>query len=463
MTTAGAAPLATTRVAPSARRPARTLRPDRNNWPIWGFTAGVPLTFLLGLHGFWWCMPGVVLGSRILRRPRTEIPRSTFPLILYLCWVPLGFSMLGIGNLPIFLYRWSLFIGCFTVIVWITNSSEDSLPTERVVDWMAALWVSLVAFGWLAQVLPTFHSKSPFTTMLGPAGGIDYIARISDWKIADFQALGAGKIARPAAPFGAANSWGSAVGILTPFFIRSWMIGTSRRRKRVGAFLLAAAALPIVTSVNRGLWISLALAFVYFTARKALRGRFTASILLALAIVGVAVAFVATPLGTIVQDRLVSAEDSNDSRAHIYEDAWNGALDSPLAGNGAPRPTHYYKGSPPVGTHGLIWYLMFCHGFVGLALFTTWMFTELVRSGSPPTSEAWWSHLTIFICVVQIPFYGLIPHVVLLGMAVGVAHRDLARGRAAQRAAAAGAEQRTSDPPTDPATAAETGPTTVSA
>ena len=215
------------------------------------------------------------------------------------------------------------------------------------------------------------------------------------------------------------------------------MVGTGRRRKRAGALLLAAAAIPIITSVNRGLWISLSLAFVYFTARKALRGRFAPSVLLAIAMVGVAVAFVATPLGTIVQERLITAEDSNQSRAHIYEDAWQGALESPLAGNGAPRPTHYYKGSPPVGTHGLIWYLMFCHGFVGLALFVTWMFTELVRSGSPPTTDAWWSHLTIFICVVQIPFYGLIPHVVLLGMAVGVAHRDLERGRAAQRRAAA--------------------------
>lgn len=435
MTRGGAAAPTTDDRPLAVSRPKRTLRPDRATWPIWGFTAGLPLTFLFGIHGFVWCLPGVVFGLRILRNPKAAIPRSTFLLFLFLCWIPLGFSMLGVGNLPIFLYRWSLFAGCFTCIVWLVNSSEEAVPTERVVDWMALLWVALVAFGWIAQLLPTFTSKSPFSTLLGPAGNIDFIARISDWKLADYQELVDRQVARPAAPFGAANSWGSAVGILTPFFIRSWMIGTSRARRRVGVLLLIAAAVPIITSVNRGLWISLSLAFVYFTARTALRGRYVPTVVFGIAMVGVAIAFVATPMGTVVQDRLTSAGESNESRGHIYDDAWNGALDSPLAGNGAPRPTDYYKGSPPVGTHGLIWYLMFCHGFVGLALFVGWMFTELIRSGSPPTRTAWWSHLTIVICLVQIPYYGLLPHVVLLGLAVGIAHRDTDRGRATLREA----------------------------
>lgn len=421
MTVAGAA-VATGGV--TSARPARTLRPDKASWPIWGFTAGLPVSFLLGVHGVVWMLPAVVFGLRILRTPSTFIPRSTLPLVLYLGWIGLGITMIGPGNVPIFLYRWSLFIGCFTCIVWLVNTSEEAVPTERIVDWLASLWVSLIVLGLLAQVLNTFHQPSPFSLALGPIGRIEFIARISDWKIADFQALGSHQVARPAAPFGAANSWGSAVGILTPFFIRSWFVDASRRRRVAGSLLLLVAAVPIITSVNRGLWISLTLAFVYFTARKTVRGRFGPLVVFGVAMVAVSIAFVATPMGAVVEDRLTSADDSNESRGDIYRDAWHGALDSPLIGNGAPRRTDYYVGSPPVGTHGLIWYLMFCHGFVGLALMGTWMFVEVARSGRPRSRKGWWSHLAVVIALVQIPYYGLLPLIVVVGLAVGITYRD---------------------------------------
>src|SRR5690606_27414279 len=125
----------------TSARPARTLRPDKASWPIWGFTAGLPVSFLLGVHGVVWMLPAVVFGLRILRTPSTFIPRSTLSLVLYLGWIGLGITMIGPGNVPIFLYRWSLFIGCFTCIVWLVNTSEEAVPTERIVDWLASLWV----------------------------------------------------------------------------------------------------------------------------------------------------------------------------------------------------------------------------------------------------------------------------------------------------------------------------------
>lgn len=427
---AGAAP-----ASPAA--PRRTLRPDRASWPLWLVTAGLPITYVLGFYGVAWNVLAIVLGARLLANRATHFPRSTIPLVLFVCWIPLSFSVLGPSNLPIFTYRWTLFIGALAAMVWVINVSEKVMPTRRIVDWLAWLWIFMIGLGWLAQVLPNLDATTPFQVVTGPLGRIEFFARISKIHLADVQPLLGRDIARPAAPFGATNSWGSAIGILTPFFVRSWIVDVDRKRRRTGLLLLAAAVLPILTSVNRGLWISLVVGLVYFAARKGLRGKFGPLVVLLAAMLTVGTLFVATPAGTIVTDRLSSADESNESRGELYKDAWRGAVDSPLVGNGVPRETDYYENSPPVGTHGLLWYLMFIHGFVGLALFLSWLVIEVFRSGRVRTSLAWWTHLSLVIALIEVPYYGLLPHVVLVGVAAGLAHREAREATEAVRASTA--------------------------
>ncbi|CAN5618296.1 hypothetical protein BH10ACT1_BH10ACT1_35830 [soil metagenome] len=413
--------------APVPTPPRRTLRPDRATWPLWAITAGMPLAFVVGVHGVVWPIVAFVLAGRVLLHRGTRFPWSTVPLVLFVCWIPLSFVMASPDALPIFTYRFSLFLGCLAAVIWVANISEETLPTQRIVDWLAALWICTIAFGYLAQVLPHLDMPSPFSTALGPIGRIDFLARISDWHLADNQDFLDRAFSRPAAPWAAANSWGAAVGILTPFFVRSWLIDVDSRRRRIGLALLAASIIPILTSANRGLWIGLIVGLVYYAARKAMRGRFGALAVLFGAIAMVGVLLVATPAGSLVQDRLGGSGDSNEARSELYVDAWKGAVASPLVGNGVPRETNYYKNSPPVGTHGLLWYLMFIHGFVGLGLFLGWLVIETFRSGMVRTPLGWWAHLSIVITVVEVPYYGLLPHVIVLGLAVGIAHRESRR------------------------------------
>lgn len=409
---------------PVARPPRRTLRPTKATWPLWAVTAGMPLAFLIGIHGVVWPIAAVVLSARILLHRETRFPWTTVPLVLFICWIPLSFSVLSLDALPIFAYRFSLFLGCLAAVVWVANLREDQLPTSQIADWLAALWITTIAFGYLAQVLPNLDMPSPFSLALGPIGRIDFLARISDWHLADNQDFLERAFSRPAAPWAAANSWGAAVGILTPFFVRSWLVDVNAKRRRIGLALLAASVVPILTSANRGLWIGLIVGLVYFAARKALRGRFGALAVLFGAVIAVGILLVVTPAGSLVQDRLGGSGDSNEARSELYVDAWKGAVESPLVGNGVPRETNYYENSPPVGTHGLLWYLMFIHGFVGLGLFVGWLAIETFRSGMVRTPLGWWAHLSIVIAVIQIPYYGMLPHVVLLGLAVGISHRE---------------------------------------
>lgn len=405
----------------------RTLRPTRADWPLWLVTAGLPVAFAFGFHGLAWPFVAVVVALRLVRHTGTRVPWSAVPLVVFLGWSLLSASMISPDGLAMFSYRWLLFLGALAALVWVVNIDEAALPTRRIVDWLAALWVASVAFGYLAQVLPNLQMPSPMSTLLGPVGRIDFVARISDWNLADNQEFSATAFARPAAPWAAANSWGAAVAILTPFFVRSWLVEGGRRRRRAGLVLSAAAAVPVLMSANRGLWIALVVGLVYFTARKALRGRFGALAVLFGALLVVGGLLVVTPAGDLVQDRVVGSTDSDTARSQLYADAWEGALESPLIGNGEPRATTYYATSPPVGTHGLLWYLLFVHGFVGVGLFLSWLGIEVLRSGRARTSLAWWAHLSLVLAVVEVPFYGLQPHVVLLGVIAGIAHREARR------------------------------------
>ena len=415
-------------VDPVPRRPttARTLRPSKADWPLWAMTAGMPVAYLLGVQGVVWCLPALVFGIRILSDRTARFPKSSIPLILFLGWILLSMAMIGSGSgYLLFGYRWLLFAGALTTLVWLVNVSPVKVPSLRIVDWMAALWICLIVFGYLGVLLPNFVQKSPFQILLGPIGNVGFVDEIARWRFAETQRFLGYPLPRPAAPFNATNGWGAAVGILTPFFIRSWIVQPDRRRRRWGYVIGAAAVYPILVSVNRGLWISLAVGMVYFAARKALRGQLGAFAVLVGAMVAVVVLLVATPAGQLVGDKLDKSEKSNESRSSLYSEAWEGAIDSPLVGNGAPQRVEGADPKmPPIGTHGMLWYLMFVHGFVGLALFLAWIGGEVWRSGRVRTPDGWWTHLALVIGLVQIPFYGLLPQVVLFGVAAGLSHRE---------------------------------------
>ncbi|MFN8017246.1 MAG: hypothetical protein U0P45_03890 [Acidimicrobiales bacterium] len=413
---------------PRRTSPARTLRPTKATWPIWAITAGMPLAFLVGVHGFVWALPGIVLGARILSDRTVRFPRSTIPLIAFLCWTLLSATMIGSGTgYLLFAFRWLLFAGALTSLVWLVNVPEDHVPSSQIVDWLAALWIFLVVCGYLGVLLPEFVQKSPFQIGLGPIGNVGFVDELARWRFAETQsALTGSPLPRPSAPFNATNGWGAAIGILTPFFLHSWILQPDRRRRKLGYALGLAAVYPMLVSVNRGLWISLGVALVYYAARKALRGKLGPFFVLVGTMAAVTLLLVATPAGKLVQDKIDNSTKSNDSRANLYELAYQGAKDSPLIGNGAPKHAEGAPpGMPPVGTHGMLWYLMFVHGFVGMFLFLGWLAGEVWRSGRVRTADGWWTHLALVIGLVQVPFYGLLPQVVLLGIAAGLSHREI--------------------------------------
>jgi len=379
----------------------------------------------VGVHGLAWTFPGLVFGARLAGHRDTRIPRSAIPLLLLVAWLPLSATVIPISGLPLFTYRYLLFVGCLTSFLWLVNVSQRAVPSSTVVRWLAAFWITLVVFGYMATLLPNLIMPSPLGIALGPFGRITFVARITEWRLSETHHFMGYPVPRPAAPFGSANSWGSAMGILTPYFLYSWIVDADAKRRRKGFALLAFSVYPILVSVNRGLWISLSVGFVYFVARKALRGKFTPLIVLMASVLVMAALLVATPAGSLVTDRLDNSEKSNSARSSLYELAWRGALESPLVGHVAPEfDPNLPIGTPPIGTHGLFWYLMYIHGFLALFLFLAWLAIEIFKSGRLQTQLAWWTHLSLIAALVELPYYGLLPHVVLIGITVGLSHRE---------------------------------------
>jgi hypothetical protein len=101
--------------------------------------------------------------------------------------------------------------------------------------------------------------------------------------------------------------------------------------------------------------------------------------------------------------------------------AWDRTERSPLVGYGEPVAN---APDPPIGTHGLVWYAMVAHGMPGLVLLLTALAALLAASARARTRTALWTHAAILIGVLQLPFYGLLPQVVVLGVAAGICWRE---------------------------------------
>lgn len=392
-------------------------------WPVVLITVAMPVAYVAGIGTFVWLLPAVAFGVPLLARRSLRTPGFVLPLVGLALWIPLtAINLPGAGALPAFLYRWTIWISTIAVALWLCNTSTRIVPTERIVRLLALLWIVIVGFGYLALVYPSLAEPSLLQRVV-PArlASNQFFYDLTVVRFAEPPAFGVTIIPRPAAPWQATNGWGASIALLAPFFIVSWLSGISNRRRIVGWIIVAAALVPISVSANRGMALSLAIGLLYYAVRRALAGEARVLVAILTVFAMLAAAFVLTPLGSVVGNRLSQSEESTTAREDVYRLALEGSLESPLLGHGAPltrdRP-------PPIGTHGMVWYLMYSHGFFGLALFVLALLAMLASSWRARTPTALWAHVTILMFTMQVLYYGLLPHVVVLAFAAGIAWRE---------------------------------------
>ena len=110
-------------------------------------------------------------------------------------------------------------------------------------------------------------------------------------------------IGRPETFFAYTNAWGSAFAILTPFAIASLTTTRNRRWRNILAISMFAAIVPVVFSLNRGLWLSLGVGIMYAAVRLSANRDFRLVRGIVGATICIVVLLVATPLGGLATSR----------------------------------------------------------------------------------------------------------------------------------------------------------------
>lgn len=405
------------------------------DWPLAALLVGFPVWWALGVGQFVWPVLAVPMAARLVVDGRLRVPRVFEAWLLFVVWVVVSFAGLEPGGFP-FAYLWRLasYLGMTVVFVYVFASPRRLLPSHRVVALLTAFWAIVVAGGWLGVLVPNGQFTSVVERMLPGLSANAFFHDLVHPRFAQVQDFLGYPVGRPAAPFVFTNDWGSNVGLLTPFAIVTVLRARSRRRRRVVGVLLAASVVPMLVSLNRGLWLSLGAGLLFAGARFAMRGN-PRVLRVVLAFVALLVVLLTvTPLRGVVDDRLRTPH-SNAGREALYSRSLDLARESPIIGHGGPRAVSGPRILPAIGTQGHLWLVLVAQGFVGTAFFLWFLLgaTWRLRRGS---ALAAWCQVVLVIAVIQLPFYDMVPvslTVVVIAAALGL--RELVRDDAPEPAA----------------------------
>jgi O-antigen ligase len=367
-------------------------------WPIIGMLAFYPLWWALGLAVLIFpimAVPMVVLlvRNRAAGRP-VRLPPGFAWWALFLLAVVVSIAALGADphgtvaehaseRMLAVGYRLLMYVSLTVLLVYAGNLTEDEFPRRRLVRLLSWLFIVTVAGGLLGMVAGKFEFTSPVELLL-PADvrNKGFVQSLVHPYAAQIMDLVGGAAPRPAAPWGYTNTWGNNFCLLVVWFVVAvWADPQRRTRLRtkiLAVGCLAVSVLPVVYSLNRGLWIGLGVVIGYVALRYVLAGRIWIIGAVALAGVALAVAMVATPLGGVVGARMDNGK-SNGVRTFLIERAMDGFQESPIIGYGSTRNTIGGRnsitvgessqcercGNFTVGGNGQLWQLLYAHGAVG--------------------------------------------------------------------------------------------------
>jgi hypothetical protein len=423
-------PLGSPSIVASQRQAARHRVLFPPGWPLAVAYLGYPLWWLLGLRTFVFLLAAIPMAFELLRRRRLLAPRGFGVWLLFLAWVVAGLVLLG-AHAPDTKagavatryvtagYRISWYLALTVAVLYVGNLSERELPTRRVCRWLSALFLVTVAGGYLGILAPHFQLTSP-VEHLAPAAiaNSSFFISLTHPVAAQVQDFLGYAEARPAAPYAYTNDWGANFGLLLPFFALEWLRRDGGWRRWFGIAIGATAIVPVIYSLNRGLWIGLGLMAVFVAISSARSGHYVALAGLAMGTAVLAIAIAVTPLKQTVEKR-VEVGQSNKGRATLASRAIGAtARVSPVVGFGSTRdvqgnfntigggatPDCPQCSPPAVGTQGQIWLVLFSQGFVGAALFLWFLLRRFVPylSDRDPLAIAACSSFVFFLVVIWV-------------------------------------------------------------
>lgn len=340
---------------------------------------GYPVLWVFGLGLFAWPLAGGLAATSLMTRRRdTLFPPFFVVWIAFILWMLLSGVMLNDAERAVaFLYRAVMYLSATTMFLYVYNATEEELPNRRIVGSIAVLWAVTVLGGIIGAVNPTLEFASLAERVLPQSLlDIELLRANVHLDFGDQSTVLGAPVGRPSAPYTWTNAWGANLALTFPMAFAARRL-FRRPVIRVGIALLAIVSLvPIITSLNRGMWISLILGVVVVTLRYAAQGR-TRSLVTIMVIGTLAVgAIAATDLSTIVTERAETGH-SDEGRLSLYRDSFDLTTESPLLGWATPQPRENRPDAPSIGTHGQFWLLMVSNGFPGVIFYVAFIVTLL--------------------------------------------------------------------------------------
>jgi O-antigen/teichoic acid export membrane protein len=399
----GIAPPATPSVpgSPRGRRRVSRLKRWSADHPAW------PVTALLAFYPLWWAM-GLADESVIFmaipmllrmcswhRSGRAiKVPPAFGLWLLFLVCAAAGGATLGLqapntvvsplSNRLLSFGDRSLTYAALTVLLLYAGNLLEGELARRRLAWLLGLVGIYATIGGVAGVVaPSFQFTSPMAYLLPRSMQANNLLQATLYPgFAQVTGILGVTEGRPKAPFEYTNTWGECLSILLPWLFVVWWSYGSRRQRKLVVITAAIALIPLVYSLNRGVWVGVGLTAVYLAVRLAARGKLAMLGVVCGILALVAVAILATPLQGLVTARL-QHQQSNSIRASLSGAAIQAANAAPITGFG---DTRHQQGSAtsiavgpssscptcaqyPVGSNGQLYLLLVCDGWLGAALF----------------------------------------------------------------------------------------------
>ncbi|WP_449060794.1 hypothetical protein [Planomonospora algeriensis] len=428
--------------------------PHPASWPIAALLVGYPVWWMLGFGGLAVIVLAPPMAVVLWRRRPIRVPKGFGIWLLLLAGYLVSALMLGemppdtygefgAGRVIGYLMRLALYVSMTIMVLYLGNLTEHELPQLTLVRMLGALFVTTVAGGLLGVFAPHVHFTSPVERLLpGWISGNSFVQNLIHPTAAQMQKVLGHASPRPEAPFEWANAWGGNLSVLLVWFVVGWWVYGGPRRRLAALVLLALASIPVVYSLNRGLWIGLGVAAAYLVLRTSARRR----LVICTAVAAGALAFALSPLQPLVAQRLDNPH-SNDIRAFTVSSTIAAAGTSPFIGYGNNRSARgNYRtittgksdwcdtcGHPPLGSDGQLWHLMITQGFVGAALYVAF-FAGAVRRHWPDRSPIGMAGVLVMILTLLYMFVydGLVTPLILYLISFALLWRNtMARGAAA--------------------------------
>lgn len=405
--------------APGTRRPPHEVTRSGGpripvTWPLAVSYVGFPIWWLLGISAFIWPIVAIPQTMALIWRRWARAPVVIFLWFAFTSWVLLsGLQLTSATKITTFCYRLALYAGAGIMFLYVYNLPRRRGLGTKVLRILTIFWMIVVAGGYAGILLRASTFTPPIDHVL-PQGlrNQQFVHELVQPVFAEMQAFLGHPIPRPAAPFAYTNNWGGNIAVLTPVAVAAAVAAGRGPRRRLIIAVLAASLVPMVFSLNRGMFLSLAVAILYVAARLALRGRL-GSLVSVLALTALLVIVVAlTPLGHLVTASFSSTHGhSNATRLSLYQQAAAGANASPVFGHGEPQPVtgSVLAGTPAIGTQGQLWMVLYSNGYPAAVFFVAFFLGVLWQTRRARGTVGLWLHTVSLVALVQIPVYGWLP------------------------------------------------------